>query len=60
MGNSIFFRSFSQKILKKIQHLAFTEKVKIIKSLVPEKVKIYINSHFLKNKIFSKEMHYKN
>ena len=34
--------SFSQKILKKIQHLAFTEKVKIIKSFVPERVKIYI------------------
>ena len=29
--------SFSQKIVKKIQHLAFTDKVKIIKSYVPEK-----------------------
>ena len=47
--------SFSQKILKKIQHLAFTEKVKIIKSLVPEKVKIYINSHFFEEiKYFQK------
>ena len=34
--------SFSQKILKKIQHLAFTDKVKIIKAYVPEKVKFYI------------------
>ena len=34
--------SFSQKILKKIQHLAFTDKVKIVNSYVPEKVKIYI------------------
>ena len=29
--------SFSQKILKKIQHLAFTDKVKTINSYVPEK-----------------------
>ena len=39
--------SFAQKILKKIQHLAFTDKVKIIKSFVPEKVKIYIENNFL-------------
>jgi ribonuclease E len=38
--------SFSQKILKKIQHLAFTDKVKIIKSYVPEKVKIFIEKNF--------------
>ena len=37
--------SFSQKILKKIQHLAFTDKVKIINSYVPEKVKIYIEEN---------------
>ena len=39
--------SFSQKILKKIQHLAFTDKVKIISSYVPEKVKIYIEKNLL-------------
>jgi ribonuclease E len=39
--------SFSQKILKKIQHLAFTDKVKTIKSFVPEKVKIYIENNLL-------------
>jgi ribonuclease E len=39
--------SFSQKILKKIQHLAFTDKVKIIKSHVPEKVKLYIEGNLL-------------
>ena len=38
--------SFSQKVLKKIQHLAFTDKVKIIKSFVPEKVKIFIEKNF--------------
>ena len=37
--------SFSQKIIKKIQHLAFTDKVKIIKSYVPEKVKIFIENN---------------
>ena len=39
--------SFSQKILKKIQHLAFTDKVKIINAYVPEKVKIYIEKNLL-------------
>ena len=39
--------SFSQKILKKIQHLAFTDKVKIINSYVPEKVKIYIEKNLI-------------
>ena len=39
--------SFSQKILKKIQYLAFTEKVKIINSYVPEKVKIFIEKNLL-------------
>ena len=37
--------SFSQKILKKIQHLAFTDKVKIVNSYVPEKVKTYIEKN---------------
>ena len=37
--------SFSQKILKKIQHLAFTDKVKIIRSYVPEKVKLFIEKN---------------
>ncbi len=39
--------SFSQKILKKIQHLAFEDKVKIVNSYVPEKVKIYIEKNLL-------------
>ena len=37
--------SFSQKIIKKIQHLAFTDKVKIIKSYVPEKVNLFIEKN---------------
>jgi ribonuclease E len=48
--------SFSQKILKKIQYLAFTDKVKIIKSYVPEKVKIYIEKNLLEElKYFQKK-----
>ena len=39
--------SFSQKILKKIQHLAFTDKVKTVNAYVPEKVKIYIEKNLL-------------
>tara|TARA_B100000963_G_scaffold356555_1_gene376873 strand:+ start:651 stop:2474 length:1824 start_codon:yes stop_codon:yes gene_type:complete len=39
--------SFSQKILKKIQFLAFSDKIKIINSYVPEKVKIYIEKNLL-------------
>ncbi len=39
--------SFSQKILKKIQHLAFTDKVKIINSYVPEKVKNFVEKNLI-------------
>ena len=38
--------SFSQKILKKIQHLAFTNKIKIIKASIPQKIKNYIEENF--------------
>ncbi len=51
--------SFSQKILKKIQHLAFTEKVKVINSYVPEKVKNYIEKNLLDElKYFQKKYTY--
>ena len=52
--------SFSQKILKKIQHLAFTDKIKIIKSYVPEKVKLYIEKNLLEElKYFQKKYSFK-
>ena len=52
--------SFSQKILKKIQHLAFTDKVKVIKSYVPEKVKIFIEKNLLDElKYFQKKYSFK-
>ena len=47
---NLSLESFSQKILKKIQLLAFNSKIKIINALVPNKVKDYINS-FLSNEI---------
>ena len=53
--------SFSQKILKKIQHLAFTDKVKTVRSFVPEKVKLFIQKNLieeLKN-IFKRNTHLK-
>ncbi len=48
--------SFSQKVLKKIQQLAFTDKVKIINVYIPEKSKIYIeNNLFEELKYFQKK-----
>ena len=48
--------SFSQKILKKVQHLAFTDKVKVIKTYVPEKVKLFIETNLLEElKYFQKK-----
>ena len=52
--------SFSQKILKKIQYLAFSDKVKIVKSYVPEKVKIFIEKNLIDElKYFQKKYLYK-
>jgi ribonuclease E len=39
---NLSLNSFSQKIIKKIELLAFTNKVKFIKAYIPEKVKLYI------------------
>ena len=39
--------SFSQKILKKIQQLAFTEKVKTINAYIPEKARLYIENNLM-------------
>jgi hypothetical protein len=52
--------SFSLKIVKKVEMLAFTNKVKFIKANVPEKVKTYVDI-FLKKEIdyFQKKYGYK-
>ena len=48
--------SFSQKVLKKIQHLAFGEKIKIIETIIPEKVKIFIENNLIEElKYFQKK-----
>ena len=52
--------SFSQKILKKIQYLAFTEKVKIIKAYIPEKIKMNMEKNLLDElKYFQKKYSFK-
>ena len=52
--------SFSQKILKKVQHLAFTDKVKIVKTHVPEKVKLFIEKNLIDElKYFQKKYSFK-
>ena len=49
--------SFSQKVLKKIKHLAFSDRVKIIKAYIPEKVKIFIETNLLEEmKYFQKNI----
>ena len=40
--------SFAQKVVKKIELLAFNNKVKIIKAHIPEKVNLYIKNNFFK------------
>ena len=49
---NLSIESFSQKIIKKIEMLAFDSKTKSINAYVPEKVSGYLNS------IFSKEIEY--
>ena len=52
--------SFSQKILKKVQHLAFTDKVKIIKCHIPEKVNLFIKKNLEEElKYFQKKYSFK-
>ena len=60
METQLSLSSFSQKILKKTQHLAFSEKVKIIRSYVPQKVKLFIENNLLDElKYFQKKYAFK-
>ena len=55
MGNSIIPFFIFAKILKKIQQLAFTDKVKVVKSYIPEKSKVFIENNLLEElKYFQK------
>jgi len=47
---SLSIESFSLKIIKKIEMLAFTNKIKYINAYIPKKVKLYIDS-FLEKEI---------
>ena len=49
---NLSLESFSQKIIKKVEMLAFNNKIKSIEAHVPEKVKLYIENNF------SKEINY--
>tara|TARA_Y100001970_G_scaffold32512_1_gene40379 strand:+ start:11062 stop:12849 length:1788 start_codon:yes stop_codon:yes gene_type:complete len=57
---NLSMESFAQKIIKKIEMLAFSNKTKTIEAFVPEKVCIYLKSYF-KNEIdfFEKKYKYK-
>ena len=57
---NLSLESFSQKIVKKIEMLAFNNKIKIIKAYVPDKVKLYIESNLSKELVyFQKKYAYK-
>ena len=57
---NLSLESFSLKIIKKIEMLAFLNKIKFINAYVPEKVKIYIESNLNKEiNYFEKKFNYK-
>ncbi len=57
---NLSLQSFSQKIVKKIEMLAFNNKIKIIKAFIPEKVKLYIDTNLSKElNYFQKKYSYK-
>ena len=47
---NLSMESFALKIIKKIEMLAFTNKIRSINAHIPEKIKIYIDT-FLKKEI---------
>jgi len=57
---NLSLESFAQKVIKKIEMLAFSNKTKIIEANIPEKVKHYLESH-LNNEIkfFQKKYKFK-
>ena len=55
---NLSLESFSQKIVKKIEMFAFSDKTKIIQAFVPDKVSTYLNL-FLKKEIAFFQKKYK-
>ena len=57
---NLSLESFSQQIIKKIEMLAFTNKIKIVKAQIPEKAKIFIEKKLDKElNYFQKKFQYK-
>ena len=57
---NLSLESFSQKIVKKIEMLAFNNKIKIIKAYVPDKVKLFVDTNLSKEiNYFQKKYSYK-
>ena len=57
---TLSLESFAQKIIKKIEMLAFSSKTKVIEASVPEKVKNYLNDYFDKEiNFFQKKYKFK-
>ena len=57
---NLSLESFSQKIIKKIETLAFNNKIKIIKAYIPSKIKTFIDMNFSKEiNYFQKKYSYK-
>ena len=57
---NLSIESFALKIIKKVEMLAFTNKIKFINVFIPEKIQLYINT-FLKKEIdyFQKKYNFK-
>jgi ribonuclease E len=49
---NLSLESFAQKILKKIETLAFLNKTKIVSTFIPNKVSSFLNHHFRKEILF--------
>jgi ribonuclease E len=49
---NLSLESFAQKILKKIETLAFSNKTKIISAFIPDKVSSFLNDYFKKEILF--------
>jgi ribonuclease E len=49
---NLSLESFAQKILKKIETLAFSNKTKIISAFIPDKVSSFLNHSFKKEMLF--------
>ena len=57
---NLSLESFSQKIVKKIEMLAFNNKIKIVKAYIPDKVKLFIETNLSKElSHFQKKYSYK-